>query len=213
MGKQITSGAFQILNRALGLSGEGAQTTELDDGFVSQVLPVGEIAAYSLSKGQNVGIVASLLRNGHAAAGDITETMDPYNPATRLGQFQVVDFSEFDMWYMGSGVFFTSTQTSIDECQVGINAGAGIHGMSEGIVTARHVILSRWNDDGIVDCGLGLHMVKSETGEMFQFVKPFLWPRSNLFVCASQTTGAGASTIDFTSIWAMVNRGFKPSAF
>jgi len=214
MTKPIRSGILQFLNNALGLTGEGAQTTELDDGFISQVLPIERIAAYGQAFGANAGMLTSILDTVHVAAGDITETMDPYDPGTRVLQFGAVNFDEIDMWYLGTIVRFISSTQTVDECQLAISGAVPLQGMSEGVAAVVDMVLHRWSGSPAANVGFGLMLPALGNLQLFQASPfgPFLWPRSQVISVASQTTGAGATTIRFATLWAMTNRALKPSA-
>jgi len=212
MTKAIRSGAFQFVNDALGLTGEGAQTTELDDGFASQVLEIQRIAAYSQAIGPSVGMLSSVLEMTHAAAGDVTETMDPYNPGVTVGPFTQVEISDFDMWYFGSAVKQISSTQTIDNIQVYID-GVGFNFINEGQAAAVQIPLGNFGPNLGTNVGFGnFHRV---LGQEFLFALapfgPFLWPRGQDILTGSQTTGAGASVIRVVSLWAMCNRALKPS--
>jgi len=209
--KQITSGLFEFLNRALGLSGEGAQTTELDDGFVSQVLEIQRIAAYSQAIGSRQGMVTTSLINNHVAAGDIIELFNPYNPGTRVEAFAAINPAEFDFWYLGCGVDVASSDQTIDEAAVMLDT-TGMNRLNEGLTADVEQLLARFSGTASVELGHGAFL--PEFGSLRAFVPPpfpFLWPRDQNLVAASQVTGVGATVLHFTIMWAMVNRGLRPS--
>ena len=211
MTKRITSGLFEILNRALGLTGEGAQTTELDDGFVSQVLEIQRIAAYSQAIGAHTGYFTTTLVNSHVAAGDILERFNPYDPGTRTGQFAGIDPAEFDMWFLGVSCRVISSTQTIDEVQIALDT-AGMNNMNEGDLNQVNMVFARW--DGVVadDALIGVFLL--EPGSLKAFSRPefpFLWPRDNDLMFLSQTSGAGATVLRCSILWAMVNRGLRPS--
>lgn len=79
------SGALELLNRALGLSGSGAQNTQLSDELVNQTFDIGGVArrGRELTAG-STGIYWGVLQTSHATAGPISVTVDPYSPAAAL---------------------------------------------------------------------------------------------------------------------------------
>jgi len=212
MSRPITSGLFTFLTKALGLSGEGAQTTQLDDGFVALVLGIENIAAYSQSIGSKQGWLSSVISNTHAAAGDVTESMNPYSPGTRIEAFGAIDPAEFDFWYFGSSVRLVSSSQTVDEVN-GWMDGTGLLGISEGLTVGDVMVLHRWT--GAAGNNLGAGAMLSAFGNLQYFQAapfgPFLWPRDQDIVLGSQTSGAGATVIRMTSLWCMVNRALKPS--
>jgi len=210
MTKRITSGAFRFLNEALGLTGNGAQTTDLDDGNVSQVLDINRVTSYGQTIGGAQGLLASNLIMTHAAAGTDTEDMDPYTPGTRINSFTQVRIADFDMWYLGSGATVVSTTQTIVEVQVGVVGNALLLGISEGATGMNNLSLARWNNQPS-DAGMGINLSRGADGPAFQVLAaPFLWPRNAVFRAASIVSGAGATTLDVDTLWMMTRRGTKP---
>jgi len=208
---RITSGVFRFLNNALGLFGDGSQTTDIDDANVSQVLDISNIAAYSQAIGGNAGILMSNLAMIHAAAGDIQEEMDPYNPGTKVAPFDAVELDDFDMWYLGAACTLISSSQTIDEVQ-GAMFGPSLS-ISEGAQRTHDAILTRW-DTVVQTAGGETVLVLAINGLNFQPPSfPFLWPRGATYQVNSQTTGVGATTLDVWTMWCITQRGLRPSAF
>jgi len=212
MAKQLTSGALEFVNKALGLFGKGAQATFLQDGTVQQVLEIANVAAYSQAIGSAQGYVQSTLNTTHAAAGDIVEIMDPYNPGTRTAAFAAVEIRDFDLWFLGAAARLMSTTQTVDEATVLIS-GTGMNNIHEGNATNINLMLARFLGATAADLGLGVFLLEpvSLKGFVPPPFGPFMWPRGQDLLVASQTTGAGATDINFSILWAMVNRGLKPS--
>lgn len=213
MTKRITSAALRFINEAFGLTGAGEQTTSLDDGNVSQVLEIQRMAAYSQAVGSSQGFVMSILANTHAAAGTTVETMDPYNPGTRVDSFNQVEIADFDMWYFGSLLQRVSTTQTIDQAQVLI-LGDSFNLINEGDLSSVETPLVTFTGTETVTTGAGVFLV--ELGSSQTFVKstwPFLWPRGQEMRVRSATSGAGATSLRFGTLWCMVNRGLKPGVF
>lgn len=205
LGQKIHSAAFRFQNESLGLTGEGAQTTELDDSGVTQVRDISALAVYGLAPGNTYGLVSSVIEHSHVAAGTVTASMDPYDPGTRINRFSVVTFNDFDLWYLGSDCqVTTSTQTQTEE-QVAIDSSSDLLGFSEGVTTARDIILAHWDVAG-GNAGLGSFRELAATQIMFQPFRPFIWPRGSNWISGSSTSGAGSTTLSFTSLWAMTPR-------
>jgi len=212
--KRITSGAFEFLNRVLGLSGEGAQTTELDDGNVSEVLEISRLVQAALAVGESGGLFSSMLGTTHAAAGLINQSFDPYVPALRVGAFsRPLDFNDVDLWYLGSSVRVVSTSQSVDEVQLVLVPQAGeFQGIAFSIGTVDSMVLARW-DATLGLTAPGLMMIDSLTGHNYQPLPyPMLWPRNVSMQLSTLVSGAGATVLRCQGLWAASRRGAKPSA-
>jgi len=107
MTQRVSGSALLGLSAAYGLQGEApGQITELDDEHVSQVLDVGVIARRSRVPFRG-GIFWARLANTHAVAGELQSILNPYepDPAQSGFPFEVVDSTQWDIWYIGTTSF------------------------------------------------------------------------------------------------------------
>ena len=106
MVKLIDSQALGILNKSLGLTGAGSPQTELADGIVDQVLPIGEIVRRGRVLGVSEGIFVCRLRNNHTDANSLTATIAPFAATAALVNppFPSPIPSQFDFWVLGASV-------------------------------------------------------------------------------------------------------------
>jgi len=88
MSREVDSLALALANRALGIAGPGSGQTELEDGLVSQVLDVGQVAARSRAPG--TGLFWGRVLNIHEAVETLTTDWDPYEPVISSGATGVV---------------------------------------------------------------------------------------------------------------------------
>jgi len=211
--KQLTSGALEFVNRALGLFGKGSQETFLEDGNVQQLLEISRLAAASQALGPAQGFFDGTLRMIHIAAGDIREIMDPYSPGTRARELtgETLPFL-FDIWFLfASATIVTGNTLTFDNLEMGLDPD-GLFGISEGVTSETIMPLFRWNSQiGRVFTEAEETLVNSASGQSVFMPTPFLWPRGATIEVASQTSGAGGATINVKVAWAFVQRGLKPS--
>lgn len=214
MPKQVTSGALEFLNRALGLFGKGAQETFLEDGNVQLVLPVDNLASASQGIGIRQGMLLSNQRMTHAAAGDVIRTLDPYSPSTRSGETETLALPfRDDMWLLSLSAAVVSTTQTVDVIKAEMQGwpfdiSAGATG------TLPSSLLGYWDlVETPVVAGTFTWMQNSLTLQSLSTFKPFLWPRGVTLVSGSQTTGAGASSLDVRGTWALVPKGLRPSVW
>jgi len=210
---RIAEQAFRILKSTLGGIGRDSGATVLEDGVVRISIDAGRIISAGYDDGFGPGMFSGMQRQSHAAGGDLTETIDIYSPGTVIAPLDLVTPPDFDWWFLGVACNITSTtQTSIDECQFGFLSNATA-GWSDGTVLGNESVLARW-DLLVATAGGGIKMVNSLNGQNFQ-APPFAvrWSRNMLIRVSSQTTGAGASAIDYSSFWSLGRRGLHPSAF
>lgn len=219
MTKQMTSGALSFMDRALNLFGHGSQEQFLDDGHVSQVIDINRITGQSLGLGPDQGIVSSSLFNTHAAAGDVQQTMDPYNPGVRGGAMAslpaAVPFRELDAWLIFACAFVdTGATLTVDNVEIGFLPGAALFGISEGASTVTVMPLMRWDAVIARVFAEGVDtMANSASGTTGWIPQPFRWPRTGSLEFASQVSGAGAATIRLSTLWAFVRQGLAPTTF
>lgn len=103
--KRIDSDALGIVTAALGLSGAGAQITELTDAIVDQALDVIPLIRRGRTLGGSQGIFQGALRNIHAGVGDLLTTVAPYEAGADAIDLYPTSVSKlFDIWLLGAFV-------------------------------------------------------------------------------------------------------------
>lgn len=102
--KELDSVALQLVNKALGLAGGGAQTTELEDGLVQQVLEVSHLIGRGRAPITDA-IKWCVLETVHGAADDQVAAVDPYFTNSTPGSspnWPVPVPAGFDVWFFGA---------------------------------------------------------------------------------------------------------------
>jgi len=97
----VDSDALLLVRSVLGQSGTAAPGTVLDDGRLDQVLDVNEIVRRSRTLAGTTGMFHGILEATHAAAGDLTTTIDPYNPLAPIAPWPAPVPDGFDVWLIG----------------------------------------------------------------------------------------------------------------
>jgi len=134
--KIIDSDALGILSKALGLTGRGAQVTELTDGIVEQNLDVTPIIRRGRTVAGSEGIFVGVWRNTHAGADSQTSVLSPYALATTQTRapFETPVRPQFDLWVLdatiiqisGSGTLSGALNMLLPTTMVGLTTtGAG----------------------------------------------------------------------------------------
>lgn len=108
MTQQIESGALTLMNEILQLGAGGEQTTQLDDGNVSQVIDIKSIVRRSLTFASTEGLFFFGYANIHAGAGVLTSSVNPYVATTGLNAFPTVMPRGFDVWLLYATMFRVS---------------------------------------------------------------------------------------------------------
>jgi hypothetical protein len=103
--KRINSEALVSANRALGLTGRGAEQTELHDGEVFQTVAANTFARRGLTPAGSEGIFAGVLRNVHAGAGTLTSIFHPYDGDAATAGVAIPPYLApmppgFDLWLL-----------------------------------------------------------------------------------------------------------------
>lgn len=113
--KQLDSDALGTVNRALGISGRGAQITELLDGQVDQTIGVNDHVRRGRTQTDTKGLWWGTIEHVHGAAnsletavtlGTITLTVPPWPTP--------VPEADFDIWLIGAGLTRPSGTGTID---------------------------------------------------------------------------------------------------
>lgn len=102
--KIISSDALGMLTKALGLTGRGAQVTELTDGIVEQNLDVTPIIRRGRTLAGTEGLFMGTLRTVHAGADSATVSWDPYTmtPTTVRAPYPSPVPDTFDIWLLSA---------------------------------------------------------------------------------------------------------------
>jgi len=104
--RPINSNALGDVWRSLGITGAGSQGTEFDDGVLQQNLTVNEMVRRSRTLAGSSGLFTLKLINEHAAAGDLTVDIDPYEPGEAFvnGVYPPSVPQGFDIWILDAVV-------------------------------------------------------------------------------------------------------------
>jgi len=152
MTKRIDSQALGVVTKSLGLTGAGAQVTELIDGTVDQVLDVGELARRGRTQGDIQGIFTPIFRNTHTDANTVSVAVDPYNVGTTIvvAPYPPEIGPGFDVWLIGASLRHSSGTASgfalgTLSLTVGTQSeGWGSHAGSQ-ILVAQPMRLAQWD--------------------------------------------------------------------
>ncbi len=106
MSKVIDSQALSVLQKALGLTGVGAQLTELMDSTVEQVLDITPVVRRGRTLAASQGIFRGVLRLTHTDAEDQQATWTPYTEvATNVVAPYITPVPEqFDIWLLSASL-------------------------------------------------------------------------------------------------------------
>lgn len=103
--KRIDSDALGMLNKALGITGNGSQFTELVDGIVEQNLDVTPIIRRGRTQTDTGGIYTAFLRNIHASGNSVTSVVPPYDLGASRAPFPGPPMPpQFDIWLFNAWV-------------------------------------------------------------------------------------------------------------
>ncbi len=112
--KRVDSDALGVVNRALGVSGSGAQETELTDGILEQAF----VANPAIRRGRTLqpseGIFYGVMSNEHGGAGTLTSFIRPYNAESlSIAPFPFQVPAQFDIWLLYCTVLRTQGSGTI----------------------------------------------------------------------------------------------------
>lgn len=102
--KKITSDALGKVNQSLGITGIGAETTELHDGEVFQTLDVSASSRRGRTIEGTGGIFTGMLRNVHTDAESLSTVIDPYAVGTTafIPPYPSTVDRTFDLWLLSA---------------------------------------------------------------------------------------------------------------
>ncbi len=164
--KRVDSDALEAVNRAMGLTGRGAQLTEFLDGQVNQVLDVASSVRRGRTQGTQRGLFPGLLRNIHGGATVVTTSINLYAPVLgRVGLWpsnaELAAF--FDIWLLYAQVQQLSGAGTFDGIlavnPLDSSQGIGIDQAGNQILGAPAQVLAHWDTivvvaGGTVDYGI-----------------------------------------------------------
>lgn len=151
MPKKIDSDALGELQRSLGLTGQGAQVTELNDGTVDQVMAINEVARRGRTLAATSGIFTPTMRTNHSGATDENVIVDPYNVGTTgvVAPYPAVMPLQFDVWLMGASIRQVSgagtLTATLSLVQGTRQAGWGLDEAGAQVLVAQPIRLAFWN--------------------------------------------------------------------
>lgn len=103
--KTVDSDALGVVTRALGLSGRGAQITELTDGVVDQSLAVNDLVRRGRTQAGTAGMYIGILENVHTDAETLESSIEPYlTPTGAIPPYPSPMPAGFDIWLMAASV-------------------------------------------------------------------------------------------------------------
>jgi len=150
--KKIDSGALELANAALGLTGTSAVArTEFEDGQLVQQLDVKSIIRRSRTLGTTGGLVNFLIRNIHAGAGTISTAITPFllGPTGLRGPMVSPIPKRFDLWLLNATLRQVSgTGTLSGALFIDFpfdNLGFGIDSAGTAVVASDDVCVAFWD--------------------------------------------------------------------
>jgi len=149
--KRIDSQALGILTKSLGLSGSGAQLTELTDGIVDQALSVNELIRRGRTLAGSEGIFTAIMRNVHTASEVLSTTVPPYVvPAgNTVAPWPSPIPRGFDVWLLSATVRQATgagTLAAVLYLDYSIaQQGWGVTDSGGGITSAERIPLAFWD--------------------------------------------------------------------
>ncbi len=156
MPKKIDSDALQILTKSLGLTGAGAQETELMDGVVDQSLNVVPIIRRGRTLSNKEGIFTATMRVILTDIERVALTVDPYNVGTTaaIAPYPTTVPAQFDLWLLAAAIRQVSGTGTLDASLAVRYQGQQGWGIDDGglfIGAEQAHRVAHWN--GIIDDG------------------------------------------------------------
>ena len=103
--KLVDSQALGMVNKALGLTGTGAATTEFLDSLVDQVFDVAPVVRRGRTPGITQGLFYATMDNVHGAADTLFTDVQPYTDSIGVSApFPSPIPDTFDLWLIASSV-------------------------------------------------------------------------------------------------------------
>ena len=190
MPRDIDSDALTSLNRVLGIAGSrlGAQTTELDDGNLTQVLDVNEIVRRSRTLQDFDGIYFGVIRNVHAGAGELITSVDPYALPVGAGPgfpTNITAQTGLELWLIGASLYRISGTGTLDGATLELifdspQQAFGVDDSGAAVATTGGIPLAHWDsilttitsNPGITEQGevyipMGIRLARASIGLRF----------------------------------------------
>jgi len=101
--KTVDSQALGILNKQLGITGRGAQVTELLDGTLEQTFDTGPAVRRGRTLAATTGLVTGTLSNVHTVAETLTSSIEPYAVAVgAIAPYPTPVPDTLDVWLLAA---------------------------------------------------------------------------------------------------------------
>ena len=186
--RTIDSGALVGIGKALGLSGGGAQTAQLDDALVNQTFAVDQVARRARTFGD--GLYHMVLRLSHGAgASDEVASLDPYEAANTQNAFPSPVPDDYDLFLVGAGLEHVGgTAGNLDDAMLGLQSPIGV--FAAGIDQAGSPLNQR---AVVVPIGMWTGGLADAGSAFFGVVQPFMHfriPRGSTLVARSGAAGS-----------------------
>ena len=211
MTQKVQSAALTFLQKALGLAGGGAQSTDLHDESVQLVQDVGQIASAALPGTQDRGFFVISMSHSHAGAGTLADQVDPYLGANRSSDLSLSIPQDFDIWIHSVGVLSSTAAFSGASCALTLASAQTLFIFDGGTVNFL-IPLGAWIGTDMVDNGNSEFYPNSANDHQFA---PFRLPRQAMtgagLVTRSEATGA--CVMQFNLMCEFVAPGQRPSTF
>jgi len=125
--KVVSSDALGVVNKALGIAGQGARITEFPDGELVQVIDVTSPIRRGRTLAGTTGMFHAGFRNEHAGAGDLTNQIDVYNAGATVSvaPYPPVMPDYFDVWLL-SAMLRRISGTGTIAATLGFQWGTGV---------------------------------------------------------------------------------------
>jgi len=159
--RRVNSDALGTVWKALGLTGQGAELTEMPDGILDQVVDVGPMIRRGRTQATTEGIYTPVLRNIHTDAESLSSSVTPYDVPGAIAPYPSPMPQQFDVWLLGASVHLLSGAGTLSAFLtvnwVAANQGWGIDDSAApiGAVNIEKAV-ARWDAIATVTVGVGL---------------------------------------------------------
>jgi len=148
--KRLDSDALVYLNAALGITGRGAQVTELLDGQVEQTFDIARAARRGLTPAATEGIFTALMQNVHTDAETLVTLVNPFDVTTgRISPYPGPVPRGFDLWILNANLIQVSGAGTVSAALFLVpgqpQLGWGIDDSGVAVVTTPILILAHWD--------------------------------------------------------------------
>jgi len=160
--KTVDSDALGVVNRALGITGNGAQRTEFMDGVVDQTLDVAALVRRGRTQAGTEGIYTAIMRCINTDVNTISVSVDPYAVGTTglIAPYPNPMPMQFDVWLLavsldrvsGSGAMQVALRIDFLASQ----QGWGIDNLGAAVAVASTQLLAFWDAPVVAGTTFGL---------------------------------------------------------